>query len=76
MFKIDKGVTKPERGRGRGRPDKYPWKAMKIGDSFFVPTGEEFKGIRGATAAATKRHAPKRFSSRKVDGGIRVWRDK
>ena len=76
MFKIEKGITKPERSRGPGREAIYPWRSMKVGDSFFVPIGETYKGIRGAASSATQRLAPKRFSARKVEGGIRVWRDK
>lgn len=39
MFDIDKNITKPK-FRGRGAPSKYPFKSMRVGDSFFVPLGK------------------------------------
>jgi len=67
---IEKGVPLP--ATGTGRPSIYPWRKMDIGDSFFIPgtTTKKFAGQAGRAAIRTGR----RFSTRTVDGGVRVWR--
>ncbi len=80
MYKVDKGVTMPE---GTDRRNRYPFKSMKIGDSFFVPD-KDTKGklrpdhtIREASQGYRLRHNKEaRFSVRKVEGGHRCWRTK
>jgi hypothetical protein len=75
MITIDKGIPVPTM---RIRPSKYPWADMDVGDSFLVEaTAEEMKArsasiSRGATAAA--KQLGRKFTVRKVDGGVRVWR--
>lgn len=54
---------------GRGRPIKYPFDAMGIGDSFMVSTQAEAK-----SAYAAALHRGYRASMRKIEGGYRVWR--
>jgi hypothetical protein len=65
MISIEHGVALPETGA------KYPFKDMKVGDSFFVP---------GATGRSTlyscARHYGVAVAVRRVDGGLRVWRIK
>ena len=65
MYKIDKGVPLP------GKCTKYPWEQMGIGDSFFVKNGNQARVGASATNAA---RFGKKFTTRKVDGGVRVWR--
>ena len=67
-IQIEKNFPIPP-GR-RGRPVKYPWYSMEIGDSF-LPTE---KCARATAYAASQRYAPKKFIYRKVDGGGRIWR--
>ena len=69
MVKIDKHVTMPPDLRG-AKP-KYPWKNMKVGDSFFAPLKP--------TSMTNQRHMAQlrtgyKYSWRKVKGGTRVWR--
>jgi len=71
MFEIEKGMEIPSRKGGGGRPSKYPWLDMEIGDSFFVPA--ETMPPCGKIIPPG-RVQPRRFSQRKVTGGIRVWR--
>ena len=71
MVKVDKGITMPR--KHSGRPCKYPWCTMHVGDSFFITTNQ--KRISN-TVKGTAAYAPKRFSQRKVAGGFRVWRVK
>lgn len=74
MIKIDKGIELPPGRTTR----KYPWREMEIGDSFYV-SDDEFPGLYGherfrtlVSAAGTRMGL--RFSVRKVEGGLRVWR--
>ena len=50
----------------------YPYKDMDVGDSFFVADGK-LPTINNANYRASKALGWK-FSARKQDGGIRVWR--
>jgi len=53
---------------------KYPWQRMKIGDSFFVKgkTAQQF----GGHIAHAGKHYHMTFTTRTVNGGLRVWRVK
>jgi hypothetical protein len=76
-FKIDKGIPVPDRQGGHGN-SKYPMANMEVGDSFFVPWGEDRLRTRSvlsnAVAAFHLRNKPKRFTTHREEGGIRVWR--
>lgn len=61
MIKIDKNIPIPPK---RGRPKKYPFDEMEVGDSCLVKT----KGV------LSRRIDGKRFTTRTVKGGVRVWR--
>ena len=55
----------------------YPFLEMKIGDSFFVPCSDEKKTRtqnKYSRAACNKGHGDGKFSSRQVEGGVRVWK--
>lgn len=90
MYKLDKKrIAIPP----TFREAKYPWKTMKVGDSFFVPLKSRHAQTRG-TKAGTEAYreanrvrvavyaangrvidgVERRFVSRSMDGGIRVWR--
>ena len=60
---------------GNGRPPKYPFAIMEVGDSFMIPSLDA-KKIRSARTAATLygRNHKKKFISRKQENGLRVWR--
>jgi len=70
-MKIDSGI-KLMKDEGRGRPNKYPFGEMEVGDSFPVPEGDGFRS-RCAASAYGKRYSMK-FSVRKYEGGYRCWR--
>lgn len=70
-YEIEDGFDMPE---NRGSSAIYPWHKMEIGQSFFVDGGG-FELHNGAYMMS-KRHSPKKFVARKVDGGMRVWRIK
>lgn len=69
MVKIDKQIAQPPISRG-AKP-KYPWKNMKVGDSFFAPLKPT--SLTGPKHMAEYRTGYK-FSWRKVKDGTRVWR--
>jgi hypothetical protein len=69
IYAIEKGVPIPGSDRGAFMPAA---KAMEVGDSFVIP--EDVKSGPIAAGNLNKALAPKRFVSRKVDGGHRVWR--
>lgn len=54
-----------------GRPNKYPFKTMKPGDSFFV-ADRYVLSMRQCMVIENKR-CEYAFKSRRVDGGCRVW---
>lgn len=68
MIKIDKGIPIPNADKG----GKYPFHAMNVGDSFFVEGKKAFQ-MAGTVGQQQNRNG-KRFTTRTVDGGTRVWR--
>jgi len=76
-YLIEPKVAMPPRARDGG---KFPWRGMKVGDSFFVPAadaGPDGK-VLYQSAANFRRYRKSEFkaSIRKVKGGFRAWRIK
>ena len=69
---IEKNIPTPE-GSGSGRPAKYPFTKMEVGDSVFIAGGRQGCNELNAAKVYANRTG-KRFSSRTVDGGLRIWR--
>jgi hypothetical protein len=67
MYKIEKNIPLPG-------PSKYPLMEMKVGESFIVPK-DDFQGVRGAIQKVQKAYKM-RFTTRREDSSIRVWRSK
>ena len=63
-MKIDKKIPIPE--------PQWPFSRMDVGDSFLLPEGREAAGRQYAIMFG-KRHGMK-FTSRKTDQGVRIWR--
>ena len=74
MVKIDKNVEMPD-GPGSGRPRKYPWLDMEVGQSFVLPAPNMMSANAHCTGA-NKRYAPRKFAVRVRKGEFRVWRIK
>jgi hypothetical protein len=76
-YPIEHGIPLPERTRGGQRgTSKYPFYVIEIGDSFFVAGAGDSRHqtmVISSTSHARKRTG-REFSTRQVDGGIRVWR--
>jgi hypothetical protein len=83
MYKIDTHIPIPESvasGR-RGRPTTYPFTEMSVGDSFFVPFGDEpektvANRVHSAVAQFHRRgtNSTRRLALRTEALGVRVWR--
>lgn len=92
MFTIDKNVPPPPKGHGgpAGRPSKYPFASMEVGDSFLVPYPREARTSDEAVKLwqATKNlitnavsqykirtgNRSQQYTTRAEDSGVRVWR--
>lgn len=72
MYKIEDNVPAP--CAPVGRPAKYPFPALNVGQSFFVPQGDRKTLSVCASRVATK--LGRAFAVRQVDGGVRAWRIK
>ncbi len=71
MVKIEKGVPLPSPRASNGRT-AWSWvKRLKIGDSVLMPFNQ--KRVASAISRAAK-NANVRVTTRKVEGGTRVWR--
>lgn len=71
-FKIESGVPVPE--LRVGRHCNFPFKEMKIGDSFFVSDTRDTSQVRSAASYFGIRNAGYRFTVRREGNGVRVWR--
>lgn len=82
-FKIIDDIEMPE-PNGRGRPCKYPWGLLEVGQGFEVPaSGEKYKSgidkveshLRGSGSYWAKRsNSTAKFQTVKVGDVIRVKR--
>ena len=76
MITIEKDVPIPiaRHKDGDSKGLRAALSAMEIGDSFFYPTKDPVRcGVRSQICRVSK-ETHKNFTTRKVDGGIRVWR--
>lgn len=75
VFDIEDGKSVPT-AKG-GVESKYPFGALEVGQSFFIPNAKRGWPL---SSTANTRHKPKKFTQRQVveEGiaGIRVWRTK
>jgi len=74
MIAIEKGVPITDQrgvGKSTGRPAKYPWAAMEIGDSFKAEVAPD--ALRASASGYGKRNGA-RFIVRKDGSGSRAWR--
>lgn len=73
--KIDKGIKIPP-----SKTHTYPWGEMNVGDSFFIKTiDKDLKKVQNSLLDLSKQYCirnnvDKKFSTRRIKGGIRMWR--
>ena len=56
-------------------PSPYPFDALNVGDSFFVP-GATHRTIANHLNRYRSKNRNKTLVSRIIDGGLRIWRTK
>lgn len=61
-FEIESGIEVPVKGRsGAGRSSVYPFEALEVGQSFFVPNGEgmedAYKSMSSTVSSANSRYS-------------------
>jgi hypothetical protein len=66
---VETGIPIPR--SASGPKGLYPWRDLKVGDSFFIPNCKE--SVRGSLSQGAKRFNIK-IATRTVEGGVRVWR--
>lgn len=75
QFQVERGV--PVLEYPRGRPAKYPFRSMKVGDSFLVPeTGLYAANRVSRSASACGSRNGCKYVTRRVPEGVRCWRVK
>ena len=57
-----------------GRPEKYPWRKMDIGDSFFVSSDMMSPKRVSTYAWEAGLRTGRKFACRRQEDGIRIWR--
>lgn len=72
---IESNVAMPTNGMGRGRPFKYPFRDMAVGDSFAIHDELTKVSVANAASGCSIRTGMK-FSVRKHEGAWRCWRIK
>ncbi len=83
MYEIEKNIPIPplaKRGQKQGEKSghRYPFKAMEIGDSFLVEC-ESIHDMRvrnNIRLSIYNQAVTSRFTVRRVENGLRVWRIK
>ena len=74
-IKIDKSIPVPPPSKHGSH--KYPFRIMKVGDSFLVPLADDAGGVRLRSSVGQfqrRDDEQRKFSVRKVDDGYRCWR--
>ena len=75
MFKVESGIELPAKPKG-GHGAKYPFAKMEPGQSFLLPT-DSVNNVSNSAAKAASYWGSKlgrKFTTRRVEGGVRVWR--
>ena len=72
-FKIEDGIPIAGAAGAGGSNKKYPFKEMKVGQSFFVDV-ENAQKVQGAAHQFAKKHPEYKFLTRREGEGRRVWR--
>jgi hypothetical protein len=76
-FRIEPDIPFPGKQSDAGRPHLYPFAEMAVGDSFFVPSTEQyFSAVRGLSSSlgAARRKTGFNLVWARVENGFRIWR--
>ena len=72
MQRVDKKIPMPAAPK-RGRPQKYPWDSMAVGDSFII-NAPAINNAQSHCSQAGRRTGRKFIVRPMRDGKFRVWR--
>jgi len=72
-IEIECDVPLPQNLSPRGRSTVWPFKMMKVGDSFEVPK-ERAEALRRAIGPSAKYYRMRLISRLQPDGALRCWR--
>lgn len=78
-FQIEKQIAIPLKYK-KGREAFFPLGQMEIGDSFLIlpntktPTGKDARIALTQFASSYSKKTGKKFTTRKVENGLRIWR--
>ena len=70
MYEIEKGIPLPKGTHGRQCP--YPLDKLNVGESFLI-TADSREYVSAKCSRYGRQHG-KKFATKQVDGGVRVWR--
>jgi len=73
-YPIDTNVEIPTRPRRQSVAASFPWPQLEVGHSFVVPGATSYKCGHCWCKWAMAQWPGKRFASRKVENGVRIWR--
>jgi len=71
-YAIEKGIKMPRKVRVSKR-SKYPFKEMEVGDSTFIE-GKRASDLGSSISYIRKIFPGRAYATRRVEGGVRVWR--
>ncbi len=74
MYTVELGKEIPDSRAGR---EKYPFNALEVSQSFFVPDGDlpaSGSGVVRVQASLRGKRLGRKFTVAQVAGGVRVWR--
>ena len=75
MYEIEKGVPIPVKKSGAGMgPFSQTAEALDVGDSFVCDYVAKCSTAQGLLQHIRRKHPKRSFTTRKVEGGVRVWR--
>lgn len=73
-MEIEKNIPLPAARCAANGGSRYPFAEMGVGDSIFVEGQDTTGPVAAAARVYAHRVKTKRFSARKVEGGVRIWR--
>jgi len=65
-------IPAPNTGPKRGKAFKYPFHKLEVGESFYVENLQS-RNLGGSVTYASK-VLGRKFTTRSMEGGVRVWR--
>jgi len=77
-MKVEKNIPVPPLPKRAGRPARYPFKTMAVGESFLVQAcatiPEPYNSLKCSVSIANKKFAPKNFEIRRDGIAARIFR--